>query len=46
MIYTNNTEDTGDKDEIKEWESDLEMYETVMMTTPHRGAEKSHPFKG
>lgn len=46
MIHTKATEGTGDNDEIKELESELDMHETVMTITPHCDGEKSHPFEG
>lgn len=44
-MYTKTIDDNGDNDEIEGWESELNTEETVMTTTLHCQAEKSHPFK-
>lgn len=36
---------TGEIGEIKEWENDLNIDETVITMTPNLDVEKSHSFK-
>lgn len=42
MLYTKTTKDTGDNDEIKEWESELDIDETVMTMTRHHDGQNSY----